>query len=153
MARMKVTFNGFDRLAESIDKAGGELKPAVDEALTETAKIIQSNLVKAAQPYSNKGGGRSTKNGGHGYATPEMYKAIKRTINVYWRGSVAEVSVGFDLQKKGGWNSIFVMYGTPKYSKDQKIYNAIRGQKTKHSIEDAQRKIMKKHLQLAQKGE
>lgn len=141
MAKMQIIGDPFKDLALAIDKAGGNLKAAADEALTESAKIVQSNTVSAAAPYFR--GGRK------GYATGDMYRSIKRTVSPTWTGDVAEVHVGFDLKAKGGFHSIFVMYGTPRMQKDTQVYNAIRGIKTKKSVEAAQEKAMKKHLKLA----
>lgn len=140
MARMSITFSGFADLAADIDRSGGDLHKAVDEALTKTGEYIQSQVESAATPYAAKGL--------KGYATGEMYGAIKKDQIIYWNGQVAEVSVGFDLSAKGGWHSIFVMYGTPRMGKDQKVYNAIKGSKTKKEVEKIQKEIMQKHLKL-----
>ena len=140
MARMSITFDGFKDLAADIDRTGGDLHAAVDEALTATGKYIQEQVTSAAAVYAGKGR--------KGYATGEMFNAIKKDSPVQWQGSVAEVSVGFVLGQKGGWHSIFVMYGTPRMAKDQKVYNAIKGSKTKAEVERIQKEIMLKHLQL-----
>ena len=63
-------------------------------------------------------------------------------------GDVAEVNVGFNLRQPGGFHSIFIMYGTPRIAKDTRVYNAIRGAKTKKSVEDVQMKVMAKHLKF-----
>lgn len=140
MARMSITFDGFSDLAADIDRAGGDLHAAVDEALTATGNYIQQQVTAAAAPYATKGR--------KGYAKGDMYDAIKQDPPVTWSGSVAEVSVGFSLKEKGGWHSIFIMYGTPRIAKDQKIYNAIKGTKTKQEVEKIQQEIMGKYLQL-----
>ena len=144
MARMKIMFDGFKDLAYAIDEAGGDLHAAVNDALTQTAELVQHTLGQAALPYSEKGK--------KGYANGDMFNSLKKDNKVYWHGTVAEVSVGFELYEKGGWHSIFIMYGTPRFSKDQKIYNAIKGTRTKHAIAMLQQEIMQKHLALV-KGE
>lgn len=144
MARMKIMFDGFKDLAYAIDEAGGDLHAAVEEALTKTAELVQNTLGQAALPYAEKGL--------KGYATGDMFNSLKKENPIYWTGTVAEVSVGFELYEKGGWHSIFIMYGTPRISKNQKIYNAIKGTRTKHAIAMLQEEIMQKHLALA-KGE
>lgn len=144
MAKMSITFGGFDQLAEEIDAIGGDLKTAVDEALTETQNIIQSGLQTAAAEYSRKGGGK-------GYTTGRMYSSILKDPSVVWKGLIAEVDVGFKLFARGGWHSIFIMYGTPRMAKNQKVYNAIKGTKVKNEIAKKQEEIMKKHLELGGK--
>lgn len=140
--KMQILFDGFADLAAAIDRVEGDLHAAVDEALTETQKLIQANLTTAAAPYANKGGGL------HGYATGKMYNTIINDAPVKWEGSVASVNAGFDLREKGGWHSIFVMYGTPSMDKDTKVYNAIKGVKTRKEIAELQQRIMQKHLKL-----
>lgn len=143
MAKMSITFDGFAKLAEDIDAIGGDLHSAVDEALEETQFIVQSNLVSAAQVYSSKGR--------KGYATGKMYKSIIQDLGINWKGTVAEVNTGFSGTKgsmAGFMHSIFVMYGTPRMAKDAKVYNAIKGTKTRKDIAKAQEEVMVKHLDL-----
>ena len=143
MAKMSITFDGFEKLAEDIDAIGGDLKPAVDEALEETQFIIQSNLVSAASVYSGKGV--------KGYATGEMYSSIIQDLRINWKGLIAEVNTGFTGEggKLSGFlHSIFVMYGTPKMAKNVKVYNAIKGTATRKEIAKKQEEIMLKHLEL-----
>ena len=142
MARMRITFNGFEDLAAQIDKVSGNLKTAVDEALAETQMIVQNNVQQASNVYARKGGGLK------GYATGEMFSAIKRNIQIEWAGNVAIIHVGFDLHAPGGFHSIFVMYGTPRMAKDAKVYNAIFGAKTKKQIAEAQKKTMEKYIKF-----
>lgn len=143
MAKMSITFDGFAKLAEDIDAIGGDLHAAVDEALEETQLIVQSNLVTAAQVYSGKGR--------KGYATGKMYNSIIQDLQIDWKGTVAEVNTGFTgtgANMQGFMHSIFVMYGTPRMAKDAKVYNAIKGTKTRKDIAKAQEEIMVKHLEL-----
>lgn len=138
--KMKIIFNGFEDLAAAIDRSGGDLQAAVNEALTETQKLIQSNVASAAAPYAGKGR--------KGYATGQMYGTIIGDGAVSWAGSVATVDTGFRLRESGGWHSIFVMYGTPRMSKDSAVYNAIKGSATKAQIEKLQQEIMQKYIKL-----
>ena len=142
MAKMEILFDGFENLAYAIDEAGADLQAAVDEALTETQEIVKANLIPAAAVYDRKGL--------KGYATGKMYRKMIKDTSVDWKGTVAEVNTGFMLEG-GGWHSIFVMYGTPKMTKDQKIYNAIKGTKVKKQIAEAQERIMQQHLELAKR--
>ncbi len=140
MARMSITFKGFEQLAEDIDAIGGDLQKAVDEALTDTTNYVQGQVTMASAPYAH--------GGLKGYATGKMFSAIKKDSLVKWAGLVAEVSVGFNLFQSGGWHSIFVMYGTPRMAKNPAVYNAIKGTKTKNEIAKIQEEVMKKHLAL-----
>ena len=141
MAKMSIIFDGFKTLAEQIDASGGDLKSATVEALEETQKHIQRNLEKASAPYASK-------SKAHPYITGEMYKSIIRDAQIDWHGAVAEVPVGFSYKVRGGYHSIFIMYGTPRITKNQKIYNAIKGTKTMKDIAELQESVMRKYLSL-----
>ena len=149
MTKMSIIFDGFAKLAEDLDEIGGNLQEAVNEALEETQFIVQSNLVTAAEMYSAANKGKK------GYATGKMYKSIIQDLNIDWKGTVAEVKTGFtgEGDKYAGFmHSIFVMYGTPKMAKDAKVYNAIKGTKTRKEIARKQEEIMVKHLELGKGG-
>lgn len=138
MARMSILFDGFDDLAAEIDRAGGDLTAAVEDALQQTQEFIQNGLIMAAAPYNGKGL--------KGYATGKMFGSIVDDRKIYFKGNVAEVRVGFELDK--GFHSIFIMYGTPRIKKDQKIYNTIKGTKTQKEIAELQEMVLRKHLNL-----
>lgn len=138
--KMKIIFDGFADLAYAIDKAGGDLKGAVDEALVATQTQIQQNLTSAAAPYAAKGR--------KGYATGKMFGTIIADGAVHWEGGIAYVDAGFRIRESGGWHSIFVMYGTPRMAKDTAVYNAIKGSATKKQIAKLQEEVMQKYLVL-----
>lgn len=142
MAKMSIIFDGFADLAEQIDRIGGNMQKAVNEALEATQEVVENNLVPAASVYATKGR--------KGYATGSMFKSLIRSTKVTWKGTVAEVNVGFNLGEN--FHSIFIMYGTPRIAKDTEIYNAIKGAKTKQEIEQVQAMIMKKYLSIGGDG-
>lgn len=147
MAKMSILFDGFKDLAAAIDRADGDLKSAVNEALADTSDIVKENLIPAAAIYDRKGM--------KGYATGKMYRSIIKDTRIDWEGSVGTVKVGFSTNGGGSMagfmHSIFVMYGTPRMAKDSNIYNAIKGTKTRKQIAKSQEEIMQKHLKLAGK--
>lgn len=144
---MSITFDGFEKLAAELDKQGKELKPAVTEALEETQKYIQQQVESASEVYSS--GGRK------GYAEGNLVNSIITDPKIEWEGNTAKVGVGFSYKKdkKGFIHSLFVMYGVPAhgkfnrgYQKDTKVYNAIRGIRTKKQIEKIQKEVMEKYF-------
>ena len=140
MAKMSIIFDGFEDLAAEIDRSGGDLRKAVDEALVETQSLIQQNVSSAAAPYAAKGR--------KGYATGKMFGTIISDGAVHWQGSIAYVNAGFKIGANGGWHSIFVMYGTPRMAKDTAVYNAIKGSATKKKIAKLQEEVMQKYLEF-----
>lgn len=141
MARMSITFDGFEDLAYRISEMERDLKEPVEKALTETERYVQGNVSKAAAKYTK---------GGTEYSTGRMLSAVKKPSGVDWAGSVASVGVGFDIYAAGGggFHSIWMMYGTPRIKKDVKLYNAIRGAKTQQEIARLQEEAMSEFLQL-----
>mgnify|MGYP003295855945 CR=1 FL=1 len=148
MARMSIVFDGFEKLTAKLDAMGKDLKPAVNEALEVTQQYIQQELEVAVQPYVRPRKGRK------GWAKGSMADAVIKNPMIEWQGSVATVKVGFSSQERLGFmHSIFVMYGVPRhgkfnkgYSKDTKIFNAIKGTKTKNRVKKLQQDTMEKYL-------
>lgn len=143
MARMKLTFDGFKELAEAIDKAGLDLDKAAEKALKETGKLIQSNVSSAGAPYAGTGL--------KGYATGKMFNAIKDDARVEKKGTVYEVSVGFNLSAAGGFHSIFMMWGTPRIAKDNRLWASVFGAETKADIAKLQEQVLTEYLRLGGK--
>lgn len=143
MAKFKIIGDPIADMLEDMDRIGIDIKPAVNEMLERTQDLIQQNLKENAKVYDAKGGGLK------GYATGNMYRTIIDDHNVTWEtGTVASVNAGFNLKSGGGIHSIFVMYGTPRMSKDLKVYNAVRGGNIKRRIKILQKSIIQKYLKL-----
>lgn len=141
MAKMQIIGDPFKDLIARIDKAGGNIQKAADDALTKSAQLIQSNTNAAASPYASTGR--------KGYATGEMFRSIIKSTHPVWiGGSIAEVKVGFDLKAPGGYHSIFLMYGTPRMAKDTALFNAIKGAKTQKEVQEIQQQVLQKYLTL-----
>lgn len=143
MAKLEIANKNLLKMLTRIDKQSGKLKEAADEALTKSQEYVQSQVVSAASPYAS--GGRK------GYATGKMYSTLINKEGVTWKGDTAEIRVGFDLEKKGGYHSIFVMHGThgtPRIKKDMALWRAIFGQKTKAEIRRIQKEVMEEYLKL-----
>jgi len=137
---MSLDTKDFQRLLSEIDKKGLDIMEAADKALTETSELIAENLTTAAAPYAGKGR--------KGYATGRMYGTIIRDKPV-WIGNVAEVKAGFRV--RDALESIFIMYGTPRIQKDTKVFNAIKGTKTKKQIQERQEEILMEYMSLGGK--
>lgn len=144
MGKISIQFDGFRELTEAIDRAGKDLNEAVEEALESSQQVVNDALIPAAAPYARQGL--------KGYATGAMYGAIQTDQQVRWKGTTAEIGSGFTTNsgatQDGFYHSIFVMYGTPRMEKDQRIFNAIKGTKTKKNVADIQKEVMQKHFEL-----
>lgn len=125
MAKLKLEFDGFEEVVNRLKKLDGDVKDITEKALEASRDYVVPNLHSAMAPHRRTG---------------KTEGAIDEKSRVEWTGTLAKISVGFDL-KHGGLPSIFLMYGTPKMKKDQKLYNAIYGTATQNKIKQIQEDI------------
>lgn len=125
MAKTRIEFEGFDEVIARLSRLEDDVKGTTEDALKKTKRHIHKNLGAAMQKHNRT------------FAT---VKSLDKEFRVDWQGSVGSIDVGFDLSN-GGLPSIFLMYGTPRINKDQKLYNAIYGKKTKDEVMKLQEEI------------
>ena len=132
MAKNKLTvdFSNFLEYAEKLDQLGGDLKATAEEALQESKDYVTENIEADMKSHTRTG---------------RTEASIKEDSKVTWEGMTASIDVGFDI-KHGGLASIFLMYGTPKMAKDQKLYNDFYGASTRRKIKEMQEKIFKEAI-------
>lgn len=129
---MSVEFEGFEEVIKRLEKLDGDIKSTTEKALKETHRLVTKEAEEAAQVSNLPAKGR--------YSSGDTLKSLKRDADILWTGTKAEVPVGFSISK-GGLPSIFMMYGTPRYMKNQKMYNAIWGQAIHDKVLKAQEEI------------
>ncbi|MCI8486676.1 MAG: hypothetical protein HFJ20_06355 [Clostridia bacterium] len=113
-------------LIKELEQLDGDVKRTTEKSLTKSQKHITKNLHKEMKKHKQTG---------------ETEKSIVENPPVIWVGNMyAEIDVGFDISN-GGLPSIFLMYGTPRAEKDQKLFNAIYGRKTQKEISEIQADI------------
>ena len=125
MPRMTLQFTGFDEVMKKLKQANGDIRKTTEQALKETHKIVTAKAKKAVAPHRETG---------------ETESSLRESPEINWNGDIATVHVGFDI-RNGGLPSIFLMYGTPKMQKDQKLYNAFFGSAVKREILEAQEDV------------
>ena len=123
--KTRIEFEGFEEVIAKLTQLDGDVKGVTEKALRETHKIITKKAETAIAPHKETG------------ATE---KSLKRNAEIKWAGSEASVETGFSI-RNGGLPSIFLMYGTPRMKKDQNLYNAFFGNKTKKEVVEIQEKI------------
>ena len=125
MAKMKLQVEGLDKLTERLKALDVDIKKVSEDALKETHRIVTDKAKIEIKKHNQTGVTESS---------------LKLQPKVSWSGTTASVSVGFDIAN-GGLPSIFLMYGTPKMKKDQKLYNAFYGKQTQKEIVEKQTDI------------
>lgn len=123
--KTRIEFDGFEKVIARLTKLGADVSKIAEEALKETHKYVTEQAETAIRPH---------------HLTGATEKSLKKQANVEWVGTLASVETGFDISN-GGLPSIFLMYGTPRMKKDQKLYNAFFGGKTKNEINKIQEDI------------
>ena len=125
MPKMKIEFDGFDQVVARLNKLEGDVRKTSEKALKASRDYITPNIKKEMSKHKRTG---------------KTVSSIAESEPVKWEGSKASIYVGFKI-KEGGIASIFLMYGTPKIKKDQKLYNAIYGSSTLRKIRNIQENI------------
>lgn len=123
--KTRIEFDGFEEVIARLTKLDGDIKSVTEKALRETHKTITHKAEEAIAPHK---------------LTGATEKSLKRNAEIEWAGTLASVKTGFDISK-GGLPSIFLMYGTPRMRKDQNLYNAFFGNKTKKEVMELQETI------------
>lgn len=136
--RMTIEFEGFDEVIAKMYKLEGNVKETTERGLKKTHEIITAKAQEAVQKPNLPAKGR--------YSTGTTEKMLKTDADVYWEGTVAKVPVGFKIHKHDGLPSLFMIYGTPRYMKNQKMYNAFWSSKTHNEVIEAQKEIFYEEL-------
>lgn len=123
--KTRIEFEGFDEVIAKLTQLDGDIKGVTEKALRETHKIITKKAETAIAPHKETG------------ATA---KSLKKNAEISWGDGTASVETGFSI-RQGGLASIFLMYGTPRMKKDQNLYNAFFGSKTKKEVTEIQEDI------------
>lgn len=139
-----VEFSGFDELLDKLKKLEGDSKKVAEEALIETHKTVTAAAEEAAQKKNLPAGGKYSR-GNDGFIS-----SLLKNTKVDWSGTVAEVGVGFKV-KENGLVSIFLMYGTPRYKKVQKLYDAFYGKKILKKVNEVQQEVFFKEIEVLEK--
>lgn len=137
MARNKIglQFSGLEEMIERLEAAEASIKTATEAALKASKQVVNEQLTRDTTNANFPARGK--------YATGALKKSIDKDFNVKWEGTTASLKIGYDF-KKSGMASIFLMYGTPKMPKVQKLYDDIYGNRTKRKVAEAQQEAMEK---------
>ena len=134
--KLSIDFKAFADRAEILDKLGGNLKGTVDQILTESKALVNDSLHAEMIKHHRSG---------------HTEASIRDDARVEWEGLTARINVGFDIAN-GGLPSIFLMYGTPRMQKDQRLYNAVYGSTTKKKIKKLQTEMFDEAIKKAMGG-
>jgi hypothetical protein len=128
--KMELQFEGLEAMADQIMALADLGKAAAEDALTQTAEIVNPKAQAAIAPH---------------HRTGQTEGSIGQAPVKWASDTEASVDVGF-MVHLGGLASIFLMYGTPKVAPDPALFNAFYGSATEAEIQDAQREAFERAL-------
>ena len=127
--KCKLEFEGFEEVIDKLAKVNANIKKIAEKSLIESHKLITKKAEEAVQKANLPAKGKFSQ----GDTLNSLYKDAK----IEWEGTLASVKTGFSISK-GGIASIFMIYGTPRRMKNQKMYNAFWGKKTIEEVKAKQ---------------
>jgi len=123
--KTRIEFEGFDEVIAKLTQLDSDVKNVTEKTLRETHKLITKKAETAIAPHKETG---------------VTEKSLKKNAEIKWAAGEASVETGFSI-RQGGLASIFLIYGTPRMKKDQNLYNAFFGNKTKKEVTEIQEDI------------
>lgn len=135
-------FDEMEDLADKIEKMGGSLQAAADDALRKTHDFITPKLDTGIARHHVSG---------------DTEESLVHSPAIAWESPLlAKVSIGFDL-KDGGLPSIFLMWGTPRRKAsdmpvDKALKNAAFGPAVKREVAKIQREALEAFLHKILRG-
>jgi len=124
-SKMKLEFDGFDEVLNKLYTLEADVPKVVEKALIKTHEIVTNKAKAAIMPHKQTG---------------DTEKSLLTEPKTHVFNTYGMVYVGFDISN-GGLPSIFLMFGTPKIKKDQKLWDAFWGKQTKDEVSKAQEEI------------
>lgn len=137
MAKNKIglKFKGFDEMIADLEALNGDVKQAVEGSLRVAHDTATPKLLADMRKHKRTG---------------NTAQAIVKKSKVKWDGTTAAIKVGFQFPE--GLPSVFLMYGTPRVPKDQKLYNDVYGSAVKREIAKKQKKIFEEMIRKRMGG-
>lgn len=133
MAKMSIEFKGFDEMIQKLSKLGEDTHAIAEKALVSGFEAVTPNIQGAIAPHR---------------LTGQTEESLVTSPKVSWTGDVGSVDVGFDIPG-GGIASIFLMFGTPKMSPDQNLYNSVYGSKAKRLMRKSAEEVLYEAIRRA----
>jgi hypothetical protein len=138
--KVSLSFDGFEQMAEKLDRISNNLKGTTEQALKKSFEIIQPKVKKAVRKNNLPRKGK--------YSTGISEESVLSDDTVVWKGTVGSIGVGFDFDVSG-LRTVMLMYGTPTMAPVKGLKAAVYGPKTKKEISATQKEIFEKAIKEA----
>lgn len=145
--KIGLNFDGWEEYMAKLDKIGGgsAMKRGAEAGLITSKNHVNPKIKKGVSNGSLPAGGKYS-------SAPHVKDALDNDLKVNWQGSIAEIKIGFDLKKPGGFTSIYLMYGTPRMKPAKGLKAAIYGATTKKEIAELQSEALNKVIKRIMEG-
>ena len=136
-----VEFAGFSDVIKRLQSLDKDVKAITEDALKQAAAVT-----KKAEAAMEKGNLPA-----HGrYSTGKTLSGLMRDPRVIWRGTEAEIPVGFDSAKSGlAW--VYLIRGNPAHEKDQALCDAFYSSETEGEVRAIEKLVFYAGIEDAQK--
>jgi len=139
---LKLSTAGFDGLLKRLDSLGGDLRKAVDEALTKASHTITVSTENALAAQNLPAQGK--------YSKSTTQEQIIRDAQVRWEGDTAWIPVGFDFSKPGAGG--YLITGTPRMKPDYELNRIYKQKKYMNLIQKGMEEIVMNYVINAMEG-
>lgn len=133
---MKMTLSGFEELITRLDKAHGNLKSTVTDAMEHMGKTIGDDTDAALEEGNLPAKGK--------YSTGETRKAVVKNPSVKWNGPVASIKVGFDYTRARAAG--YLIAGTPKMRPVKRLRTMYKGVKYPQQLKTAMERTVEAEI-------
>lgn len=139
---LKLSTAGFDGLLKRLDSLGGDVRKAVDEALTKASHTITVSTENALAAQNLPAQGK--------YSKDTTREQIIRDAQVRWEGDTAWIPVGFDFSKPGAGG--YLITGTPRMKPDYELNRIYKQKKYMNLIQKGMEEIVMNYVINAMEG-
>lgn len=139
---LRLQLKGFEEMLSKLDKLGGDIKKATEEALEKAGKTIGEDTKAAVQKPNLPAKGK--------YSEGDTEKSIAQNPKAEWEGTTASIGVGFDYGEKGSGGLLIT--GTPRMKPVRKLQEIYKGKKYMSGIEKEMREAIQKEIEKRMGG-
>lgn len=126
----------IEQLILKLDELEGDVKSAVEDALTQAAETITDDTIDAMHESNLPAGGE--------YSDGETKESIVKNPKVIWEGTKASVAVGFDYDKPGAGG--YLITGTPRMRPVQPLNVIYTGKRYMTDIRKDMEAVMQDYI-------
>lgn len=138
--RFELVIDGVDILLDRAKELNADVETIAEDCLKASHDIITPKAEIAAKKQNLPRRGR--------YYTGKTLRSVKKDKTVEWNRYIAKEDVGYSI-RNGGLAWVFMLWGTPRYMKNKKMYAAFYGAKTKREVSEAQKKVFFREFRKA----